>query len=336
MSDPREMINKLTIRHQNKAMSWVPPTTNIVSKPANREDWLEGRKPFIGASESPAILHKSPFKSYYSLWAEKSGAVETPDFDSERMAWGRRLERPIAQGLAEDFGFDIVEPDFVLQDPDLRAAATLDFFIKKPSGEVLKQLPDAIGAGVLEIKNVDSLIAQKKWEGEPDIGYLIQLQHQMMLFGATWGAIGALIGGNKGVLFCYEVHEPTVAALRTEIRKFWDLVESGTAPDVDGSYSTGETLKLQNPQDDGTVEEVSDPEIEELCRQYKDFAGQEKSAKEQKTKVQNQLKEYLGARKKVMSGDFSITSSTVNKDGYWIKPSSYRTFSVTQRKPKEV
>lgn len=333
---PKDLIDRLTIRHQMTAMPWVPESTQVVPRPEKKEDWLEGRKPFIGASEAPVVLNKSTFKSYYSLWAEKSGIVETPDFDTERMAWGRRLERPIAQGLAEDFDFEIIEPDFVLQDKSLRAAATLDFFIKNPSGAVIEQLPNATGVGVLEIKNVDSLIAQQKWEGEPDISYLIQLQHQMMLFGASWGAIGALIGGNKGVLFCYEVHEPTVETIRQEIQKFWDLVDFGVAPEMDGSYSTAETVKLQNPSDDGTVEEVTDPELDELCRQYKDFAAQEKSAKEQKTKVQNQLKEYLGARRKVVSDDFSITSSTVNKDGYWIKPSSYRTFSVTQHKPKEV
>lgn len=320
-----------------RMMPWVPETTDVVAKPESREEWLEGRKPFIGASESAALLGKSSFKSYYSLWAEKSGQVETSDFDSERMAWGRRLETPIAHGLAEDFGFRIIEPDFVLQDHELKAAATLDFFIPEPTESILERLPNAKGAGVLEIKNVDSLIAQQKWDaGEPDISYLIQLQHQMMLFGATWGAIGALIGGNKGVLYCYEIHDDTVGVLRNAIRSFWANVRTGRVPEIDGSQSTTDTIKIQTAQDDGTVEEISDPAIEDLCRQYKEFAAEERAAKEQKSKVQNQLKEFLGARKKVVSGDFSISSSTVNKDGFWMKPSSYRTFSVSQRKPKEV
>jgi predicted phage-related endonuclease len=317
-------------------LPFIPPTTRVVEKPKSREAWLAGREPFIGASESAILLDKSSFKSYYSLWSEKSKITAAPDIDNERMAWGRRLEAPIAEGLAEDFGFEIVEPDFVLQDLDLRAAATLDFYIPKPSGEILKQIPNAVGAGPLEIKNVDSLIAKQKWAGEPDISYLVQLQHQMMLFGANWGAIGALIGGNKGVLFCYEVHEPTVAAIRTAIRAFWKSVDNAIKPEIDGSYSTAETIKSLNPEDDGSVEVVEDAQMEDLCRMYKEFAAQERQAKDEKFKVQNQLRDFLGARKRVEIGDFCVTASTVKKEGFWVNPSSYRNLSVTQRKPKEV
>ena len=76
--------------------------------------------------------------------------------------------------------------------------------------------------------------------------------------------------------------------------------------------------------------------MEDLCRLYKELAAQEKQAKDEKYKVQNQLRDFLGTRKKVEIGDFSLSSTTIKKEGFWVNPASYRNFSVTQRKPKEV
>ena len=42
----------------------------------NREEWLSLRKNYIGGSDAGAVLGMNPYKSAYSLWAEKSGKIE--------------------------------------------------------------------------------------------------------------------------------------------------------------------------------------------------------------------------------------------------------------------
>ena len=54
-------------------------TEMIASINVEREAWLAGRRNGIGASDAPAALGISPFKSRGDLWAEKTGLVEPPD-----------------------------------------------------------------------------------------------------------------------------------------------------------------------------------------------------------------------------------------------------------------
>lgn len=39
------------------------------------EEWLELRKAYIGGSEAGAIIGMNPYKSAYTLWAEKTGRL---------------------------------------------------------------------------------------------------------------------------------------------------------------------------------------------------------------------------------------------------------------------
>ena len=70
------------------------------------------------------------------------------------MKWGTRLQDSIAMGIAQDQGWSIRPMKEYITDTDLRLGASFDF---------------AIGDdGLLEIKNVDSLVFHKQWESDGD------------------------------------------------------------------------------------------------------------------------------------------------------------------------
>ena len=55
-----------------------------------REEWLDGRKSLITASDAAAALGLSPFKSPLKLYTEKIGLAEDGE-EREAMKWGKAL-----------------------------------------------------------------------------------------------------------------------------------------------------------------------------------------------------------------------------------------------------
>ena len=47
-------------------------------KYANHEEWLSIRHKYIGGSDAGAVIGMNPYKSRYTLWAEKTGKM--PEF----------------------------------------------------------------------------------------------------------------------------------------------------------------------------------------------------------------------------------------------------------------
>lgn len=307
-----------------------PATVFKVEIAQDRDAWLEQRKGFIGASDVGTLLGLTTWGSPYELWARATGKLPSKDFDTERMAWGRRLEAAIAEGIAEDNGFSCYQPTCMWQDHTLRASATLDYLIPEPCGRILQELPHAQGEGVFEIKNVDGIIAKQKWtDDEPPANYLCQLQQQLMLTGCTWGAIGGLVGGNTGHLFVYERHEPTIAKIREAISEFWQRVDQDSPYPIDESYATLEAVKHQYPNDNGDVLDKTDSDdLTMWAGEYKAAANDASSANARKRKAQANLMAALGDAKSMALNGYNVTTSFVEKDGHFVQPSSYRRFSI--------
>jgi putative phage-type endonuclease len=305
-------------------------TVKEVEIAVDRDQWLEQRKGYIGASDVGTLLGLTTWGSPYELWARATGKLPSKDFDTERMAWGRRLEAAIALGIAEDSGFACYQPSVMWQDTQLRASATLDYIIPEPAGRILDELPNATGRGVFEIKNVDGIIASQKWtDGEPPANYLVQLQQQLMLSGCTWGAIGGLVGGNTGHLFVYERHEPTIARIHEAISEFWQRVERNDPYPIDDSFATLDAVKQQHPKDNGEMLDKTDcDELYMWAEEYKAAASDASSANARKRKAQANLMASLGDAKTMALKGYNVTTSLVEKDGHFVSASSYRRFSI--------
>lgn len=219
------------------------PPDATVERYDTEPEWLAARRRGLGASEAAAVLGLSPFLSAMEVWADKVGLGE-PKAELERMRWGRRLQRPIALGYAEDTGRAVVDPS--------PAAYTILRSRAHPwlsaSPDMLLRAPERDTPGVLELKNVSEW-TRKAWTDEPPVPYQIQLQVQLLVSGWTWGALAALVGGQELRYQDLEAAPASQAYLLDQLERFWrQHVEREIPPALDGTESTKGVLLALFPK----------------------------------------------------------------------------------------
>lgn len=249
----------------------------------NRDDWLKYRKPFIGGSEAAAAMGLSPYQSQFSLYVNKV-TDEVSDEDNDYMKWGRRLEEAIGLGISEDTGIPVVRYPYMLKSKKWPwMAVNLDFLA-----------PDA----VVEVKNVSGHMSDEWAEGAVPTVYGLQGQHACAVTGLPRVHFFPLIGGHEGRPVTVERNDALIENLVEGERKFWELVQNATPPEIDGSESTKKALKAL----------YSDPEADsktELPFHALELLGQRAIAKaviKEHTEVVNEVENQLFN----MMGNFEI------------------------------
>jgi putative phage-type endonuclease len=205
----------------------------------NSPEWHEARKG-IGGSDIGALMGKSPWKSPFQLWAEKTGQLSDDIEPSMPMKLGTAFEPAIRQLFQEE------NKDW------LTVHETGTWQSKENS--LLKANPDGIiewkdgELGVLEIK-----FTRQYWDDLPE-QYNLQVQHYLQVLGLKRGLVVAVAGGDWKE---FEVvrDDSLVEDMKTSVRAFCDLVDAKQAPEYDGSNSTYETVRtLSEGLQEGEIE----------------------------------------------------------------------------------
>lgn len=248
----------------------------------DRKAWEELRNKGIGGSDVAVIVGKNPWKSPYTLWAEKTGKVEAEDLSNNRFVQaGIRLEQTVADWFCDETGKKARRCGTLVDDEVPYLMANVDRLIV---GE---------NAG-LECKTATGYKA-KEWDGEEvPAAYIIQCQWYMMITGAEKWYIAVLIGGNDFRWKEIPRNESDIEALREAAINFWNTnVIGDVAPEVDGTDSTSETLGKQYGQ--GIYNAMALPSTAgEWIEQLDKLNEVEKAVKAQKQEAQNALKALLG------------------------------------------
>lgn len=210
----------------------------VSTKSLSRQEWLEVRNGGIGSSDAAAAIGLSPYKSPLELWLEKTGRKAPDDLSqSEAVFWGTTLEPVLAKVYAERTGNKVRRVNAVLQHPE--------------HPFMLANLDRAIGAdGVLEIKTAGHHSAVFWEDGIPE-AYQCQVLHQLAVTGKGWADVAVLIGGQDFRIYRIERDDEKVSALVEREARFWQKVMKDTAPDPDGSESSGNALTWMYPRDTG-------------------------------------------------------------------------------------
>jgi len=277
-----------------------------------REDWLAGRRGTIGSSEAP-VLYGLGYKgsSPYAMWLEKTdGWRSEPDAATlKRMSVGSAMEPTLRKLFYNETGIAInTDPPHSFRvSPDLPfMSASLDAFTD-----------DLIP---VELKNVGGHNASEWDDGATPLKYQIQLAHQCIVVGASYGYVFALLGGDEPVVRRIDL-DPEFAALHIDkCRAFWAFVESRTPPEVDGSDATTAALLARFPKNRGDIAEgtvdvdIATAEIELLEAQIKAYQQQLDMNK-------NMLRELIGDRDGIMSpSGVTWTWKTQERSGYYVEP----------------
>lgn len=324
-------------------------TTAAIETFADREQWLGARGTGLGSSDAPVILGLSKWKSPLALYYEKRGLREPSHGEREFMEWGLALEPAIIKGYERVTRRKVADPTFLFGHflPEVRFTlardAELPFLVASPDAAVfpvssrdsdkararvaadVPPPPVFDEPGVLEVKNVD-ISKGKLWEDaqEPPVEYLVQVQHQLMVTGAQWGSIAALVGGNRFMWADVPRDEELIAMIRKLEIEFWKACLKGEPPPVDGSNSTKDVLARLYPKDTGELVTLP-PEALEWDKQARFAAAQMQAAKAIKQEADNKLRAAIGdASVGEVSPEVSYSWRWQSRRAHSVKASEYR------------
>ncbi len=262
----------------------------------NKQDWLENRLLDVTSTEVSALFDVNPYQTEFELYNQKKDKVVINLEDSERMAWGRRLEDSIAQGCAESQGWDVEPFDVYMSDTETRMGSSFDY--KITSGADL---------GIMEVKNVDSMVYRTKWvddgnghiEAPPHIE--MQLQHQLHVANISWGCIVALVGGNTQKLIIRGRNKEVGDLLEGKVKEFWDRVKAGTPPDIDYLRDSSYIIKSLCNQAEAGVILAADEDMDKLVDDYYAINKEYVSLGKTKDSIKAQILERSQNASKIVS-----------------------------------
>lgn len=281
----------------------------------DRESWLAERRSGIGASDAPAILGLSSFRSPLTVWAEKVHAANFDSGYSDLVKWGHLLEGPVREEYQRLTGRKVEhDGDFAIaRHPETEwLTATLD-------GRIVDDR-----FGVYEGK---TCIAHQRhnWDEGIPVNYQVQTQHQMLVTGASWASVAVLIGGNDFRYYDVPRDDGFIeTTLLPELERFWNLVVTQTAPEVDGSEATARTIKALHPEDNGQTILLDDFALG-MWDRMDDLKEQIKPLTEEREALKHQLKLLLGDNTYGLLPDGSqLSCKTQTRKEYVVKESTSR------------
>ena len=296
------------------------------------EEWLMHRQKSIGGSDAASILGLNEYVSPYTVWADKLGMIP-PTEDNEAMRQGRDFEDYVAKRFCEATGKKVRRENSIITNPDYPYAhANVDRLIV---GE---------DAG-LECKTTSSLNLRKFKNGEYPANYYVQCVHYMMVTGAKKWYLCVLVFGRQFMWFEIERYEAEIEALAKSEATFWEFVKSKTAPEIDGSNSTTETIN--SIYADADSESVALFGFDADLDTYMALTAQIKHLEALKDECANKVKAFL---ENAIRGDsdryrvswtstsistfdskkFASDHTDIDLSDYY-KTSTYRTFKVSSK-----
>lgn len=301
----------------------------------NRDEWLEIRHKYIGGSDAGAVVGMNPYKSAYSLWAEKTDKI-APFEGNITTKVGAFLEELVAQMFCEETGKKVRKKNRTMVNDDYPfACANVDRLVV---GE----------KALLEIKTTNSIPLMRKLKdsGEFPRAYYCQCVHYMAVTGLEKAYLAVLINCRELKIYELERDEAEIKALMEAEREFWSYVTSNTAPSPDGLQSTSETISEMYPE--SSDNEVSLFAYETELAQIASLNGQIKDLKKIKDEMENRVKVFMGEAGSGYSSRYKVTwraSSRVSFDSKafakdhpninlapYQNTTSSRTFRLTERR----
>lgn len=301
----------------------------------NREEWLSLRLKDITSTEISALFGISPYATEFEIWHRKKNGV-VDDFSlGERPEWGNRLQNAIAAGIAAEKNW-LIKPFFeYARDPELRIGSSFDFSVRECGHE---NCTDAACLGVLEIKNVDSLIYRNTWQEEGDrieapLHIEMQVQHQLLVSECAFAYIGVLVGGNTLKLVRREPDAGVHQAIIEKVKDFWAMLESGIEPKPNFKMDADLISKIYGFADPGKVFDARDNErIAHLMHEYRGAAAMQREGEERKDAAKAEILTIIRDAEKVVGDGFSISAGVVAGGHVEYDRKPYRNFRPSFKK----
>lgn len=304
---------------------------------STHEEWLAIRAMYVGGSDASAVIGRNPYKSPYTLWAEKTGQV--PGFEGNMTTKvGAFLEEFVAGQFEEMTGKKVRRKNFTMVNEDYPyACANVD---REIVGE----------NAFLEIKTTNSIPIMKAIRGSDEFpdAYYTQCVHYMGVGEYDHCYLAVLVNCRDIKIYELQRDQSEIDALMQAEKDFWRLVVDKVPPMVDGSDSTSDTLVTLYPNSDGETIDISLWDTEMMT--ITELAEQIKTLESRKSEIENRIKEYMQTSGKGESDRFKISYTSQTRNSFdakkfasehkdidmspYYKASTYRTFKITEKKEK--
>lgn len=291
-----------------------------------REAWLAAHHApdKLSASQVAAVVGQDPYKSAFTLFQQKIGAIPWED-ETRAMTEGKHMEPLLARYFAEDTGREVRDPG----DYTIWTHAEFPWLFATPDRIQIC----ARGEGSVELKKTEAFT--KAWEcyrdGDMPMSVKVQCQMQMACIQLEYGSAYAKFG-REYQYFDIDRHEAAIQAILAECERFMDRLASGTPPPADTSAGTLATLKALHPDDSGETIYLPDDALEWVndLDAGKDYA---KKADEIKKAAEVKLREAMGAATfGVLPDGRRVTMKTTERAGYEVAACKYRALRITKAK----
>lgn len=236
-----------------KKISCREPVVNVST--ITREQWLEYRRSGIGGSDASTIVGLNPYNSPYSLFCDKMGALPEKE-DTESMRQGRDLEQYVAERWMERTG------KRVKRNNTMWRSTRWPWMLADIDREVIGE-----NAG-LECKTTSVYNRHDFAGGEVPLTYYVQCQHYMAVMGFDRMYLAVLVLNRGFYNFVIERDEEEIETLAAAEKSFWEHLEAGDPPPLDGSAATQNALKAMYPKEDSALELELPRESESELTQY--------------------------------------------------------------------
>ena len=268
-------------------MKHITPTARLVlPADATRDAWLGERRHGITATDIPAILGLSKYKTAIDVWMSKVTPDQVDDFtpaigDGEAALWGTVFEDPVAQTWAKHKGFQVRRIGIIAHVENDWMRASLDRMVTGcPAGRC-----------ALEVKTRSGYVGDE-WDRGVPADVAAQVHWQLIVSGLDHIHVIALIGGQRLVEHTLYLEEVDCQAIIQAATTVWESVSTGEAPRLPEALWTDDYLEQLHPERDGAAE-VPD-EIREAAENYQGVIDLIRDLEDRKAELRTILVGALG------------------------------------------
>jgi predicted phage-related endonuclease len=273
----------------------------------------------MSASRLPALLGLSRYQSANDELQTSIEALrgnKRPDITNEAMRWGDRLESMILREASERLQLSSLSTEFdtAFYHPSMPLACSLDGYADGRN-QVIKSDPEAgifvIGSDQITLDGMGVLEAKLTAVMPEEIPALyrgpVQLQAQMDIMEAKWGALCVLYQGTTMRVFLFEPHAQTLATIKAAVLEFQNKLEKFRANGEIDFYppsSSKDADRIFPNAQDKTVDLPS--KAAQLCDQILSSKQAMDDAERSRAEAEVELKAMLGDASRGVIGEFEV------------------------------
>lgn len=285
----------------------TPTARLVLSVDAPREVWLGARRNGITATDLPAIVGLSQYRSAIDVWTDKTMPPADPQDAGEAAFWGMKLEEPVAQAWAERHGVKIRRVGIVANVEHPWMLASLDRLVTGCFE----------GRCALEVKT-RSLFVSDAWDKAVPDDVRAQVMWQLAVTGLDHIHVAALIGGQRLVDHVIYPDPAEIERLTNAASIVWTAVEHDEMPDLPPELWSTEYLEARHPDREGSVQ-LEDRDTVAAYLAYIRISDEISDLEKEKAELRTRL---IGAL-----GD-ADTATIDSKPVYTYKPSTRRNLNA--------